>query len=139
MLRLVRDLRFPDGFAADMEDQFRMQTLDTVARELIDLGFKADAVPLLSEAVKLAEVTDPLSASAAVLNTMQTPEQIRQHLNLAITQMSSTDLAPLAGRLIAEASDDASPARCIGPRHQVAARRDKGTLVCVDLRSTLSP
>jgi hypothetical protein len=123
MLRLVRDLRFPDGFAADMEDQFRMQTLDTVARELIDLGFKADAVPLLSEAVKLAEVTDPLSAPAAVLNTIQTPEQIRQHLNLAITKMNSTDLAPLAGRLITETSagsPEKSPSRSrqANPRDQ---------------------
>ena len=43
-----------------------MQALDCVARELIDLGFAADAVPLLSEAVNLAEAIDPNNPLPAV-------------------------------------------------------------------------
>ena len=44
--------------AEETANAFKMQWLDTVASELIDLGFAADAIPLLSEAVKLAQVVD---------------------------------------------------------------------------------
>ena len=84
-----------------------MQELDSVARELLSLGFAADAVPILSEAVSVAEAIDPNSPLPAAFagDVIQSPEQIRQHLNAAIQGMNPTELAPLAGRLIAEANE----------------------------------
>ena len=55
---------------------------------------------------------------------MQSPDQIRQHLNAAIQGMNAAELAPLAGRLIAETIEatnmnkDASPSKQAKPRDQ---------------------
>ena len=101
---LARDLKFPDGYREELANTYKMQALDCIARELMGLGFAADAVPLLIEGVNLAEAIDPNSVPPAVaaLEVMQTPAQIRQHLNAAIQGLDTTLLAPLAGRLIAE-------------------------------------
>ena len=126
LLNLVRDLQFPDGYREELANAYKMQALDCVARELIGLGFAADAVPLLSEAVNLAEVIDPNSPLPAVatLDVIQSPDQIRQHLNAAIEGMNPPELAPLAGRLIAETIEapnmnkDASRSKQAKPRDQ---------------------
>ena len=126
MRSLAGDLKFPDGYREELANTYKMQALDCVARELMGLGFAADAVPLLIEAVSLAEAIDPNSVPPAVatLEVIQSPAQIRQHLNAAIQGLDTALLAPLAGRLIAETIEvintnkDATPSKQSRPRDQ---------------------
>ena len=105
---------------------YKMLGFNAIARELIDLGFAADAVPLLSEAVKLADVVDPatLFAFGNVPEVFPTPAQVRQRLNGAIEGMGPAALAPLAGRLITEANKDPNMTKDATQPKQ-AKRRDQ--------------
>ena len=106
LLKSVLGIHTSDNVTESQTNQFKMQMFDIVAKELIDLGFTADAVPLLNEALRLGEGTDPI-ASVPVLyrDLFQTPDQIRQHLTDAIERLSPLELAPLASRLIVETSE----------------------------------
>ena len=48
-----------DGYDTEYQNQMRVQGLTTIGRQLIDLGFAADAMPLLNDAVEIADSIAP--------------------------------------------------------------------------------
>ena len=55
LLEFARPHDFSNGYPEEYISQMRMQGLASVARQLVDLGFPADAVPLYSESLATAE------------------------------------------------------------------------------------
>ena len=106
LLNLVRDLQFPDGYTrASLPTGTRCRRSTSVARELIGLGFAADAVPLLIEAVNLAEAIDPSNS----------PRSLPHRRHHAVTRPDPTAL---------ERGDPRIEHRRAGPARGPADRRN---------------
>ncbi len=125
LLKVVRDFQFPEGrLGEEIVNAVKMQLLDTVAKELIDLGFAAEAIPVLNDAVNLAHVVDVSALPTVIADVISSPAQVRQHLTAAIDGMTSFEIASLAGRLIAETNEvqnmnkDASQSKQAKPHQQ---------------------
>ena len=65
-------------------------------------------MPLFAEAIKLVEELPSLPATYFP-NPEQVPRQLRDGLKAAIDGLSAAELAPIAGRLVSDASDDRNP------------------------------
>ena len=121
---MARNLHLPDGLPQEIAGALKMHWLDTIAGELVDLGYAAEAIPLLSEAFTLAQVVDLSTLSSILVDVIVPPVQVGQHVDAAIEAMSRSDLAPLAGRLITEATEvkamnkDASQSKQAKPHQQ---------------------
>ncbi len=105
LITLARGIQLPDDYPAELTSRYKMLGLDSIARELIGLGFAADAIPVLCEAVDVAATVDPNNVPPVLtaIEGLQSPEQIRQHLDTALRGVNAPELAALAGRLIGEA------------------------------------
>lgn len=103
--------KLPNGMREELANLLRMKALADSAQRLVALGFAADAVSLYGEAMALAEVVDTSTPALRISNIEQLPGQIREGLNRAIAGMRRDELAPIAGRLIADAGADRDPNR----------------------------
>jgi hypothetical protein len=83
----------------------RMVALDAAGAGLIELGFSADAVPVLCDAQTLSARAD-MSLSSTISGLAETPERIRQHMNDAIDRMSRAELSAIARAAITAAADE---------------------------------
>ncbi len=109
--RLILNLARQDVPASTSEDlsrQYRSFALAELAKRLVELGYAADALPLYSEGLSLAEQVNPENASAA-LERQQYPRRLREGLESVLRDLGPEGLASIAGRSIAEAS--AEPTR----------------------------
>ncbi len=112
--RLIVNLSRQDIPASPSEDltrQYRAFALAELAGRLVELGYPADALPLYSEGLALAEQVNPENALAA-LEKQQYPKRLREGLESVLNDLGPEGLASIAGRSIAEAS--AAPARTSG-------------------------
>ncbi len=103
----------PDGLNEEFAKGLRMKALADTAQRLVELRFAADAVSLYSEAAALAEqvATSTSTLTARIANIEQLPNRVREGLNRAIDGMRRDDLAPIAGRLLADAAANQDPNR----------------------------
>jgi tetratricopeptide (TPR) repeat protein len=91
------------SYAAELVTVMRMIALDAIGAGLIELGFSADAVPVLRDAEILSQRADLTISPTIFPGLPETPERIKAHLNAAIDQMSPSELAAIARATIAEA------------------------------------
>ena len=97
--------RWPDGsYSEELVTVIRMVALDAIGDGLIELGFSADAVPVLRDAQILSERADLTLTPTLFPGLPETPERVRQHLNIAIDRMSPSELAAIARSSIIEAA-----------------------------------
>ncbi len=104
----LREKKFPDSYAEQTVKLYRAVLLFWVAPTLVQLGYGSDAVPLFGEAIKLVEEL-PSIPSTYFQNAEQVPRQLRDGLKAALDGLSAAELAPIAGRLVSDASDDRNP------------------------------
>ncbi len=92
----------PPESAEALIQQGRFVALRDMARKLVELGDPAEAVPMFSEALVLAEgiTTD---APYYFSDTADFARQAREGLESILAGLDRQDLAPIAGRLIADA------------------------------------
>jgi thioredoxin-like negative regulator of GroEL len=110
----------------------RVYAAREMARKLVDLGYAADAVPLYSEAIVLADETRPDNRTYFA-DSEQFPKQLREALESTLAGLATDELAPIAGRFIAEAS---------APRPagiEARSTRDKGSDQALDLLTIVYP
>jgi tetratricopeptide (TPR) repeat protein len=108
LLKIPRREKFPDAYPEELIRLYRVFIRFRVAPALVELGYGSDAVPLFAEAIKLVEELPSLPASYFP-NPEEGPRQLRDGLKAAIDGLSAAELAPIAGRLVSDASDDPNP------------------------------
>jgi tetratricopeptide (TPR) repeat protein len=121
--------------ATEVGTIYRTLGLDAIGTSLAEMGFAADAVPLFQEARKLSEGIDT-SVSSLFPDLTDLPRRIADHLNSAINGMSASDLAPVAGRAIAESARE--PAKATPGGAPDDSRKDRGAQV-LDLMTVVHP
>ena len=126
----------PSTGPEELNRQSRIYSLREMARKLADLGYAADALTLYSEAIPLAEQIRP-DSSNYYPDSRQFPKQIREGLESTLAGLISDELAPIAGRLIA----DASAPRPAGPSagDEPGSTKDKARDQALDLLTLVYP
>ena len=87
------------NYDADYETQFRVQNLSVIGRQLIELGDIADAVPLLNEAVEVADTIQP-DGPNYIGNLAQVVQQTRDLLGQSLKGLKDDQVAPTVLRLL---------------------------------------
>ena len=126
----------PSTGPEELNRQSRIYSLREMARKLADLGYAADALTLYSEALPLAEQIRP-DSSNYYPDSRQFPKQIREGLESTLAGLISDELAPIAGRSIA----DASAPRPAGPSagDEPGSTKDKARDQALDLLTLVYP
>ncbi len=92
------------SYAVELVTVMQMIALDAIGAGLTELGFSADAVPVLRDAQNLSQRADLTLSPTIFPGLPEVPERIKRHLNAAIDQMSPSALAAVARTTIAEAA-----------------------------------
>ena len=136
LVKFVRSCKFPDNYPVEFARKYRLKELAIVAGGLVQMGFSSDAVPLYSEAVSLADGLDTSTATYGIPDLEQLPRRVRDGLNAAWDGMGPAELAPVAGRLIADAiANDMNQQRKDGPKGKKPKPRDQ----VLDLATLIHP
>ena len=96
LLRLAGTKSFPENMLDTVIKRYRMEALPVIARELVNLGFPGDAVPIFQEAIALAD--DPDISGLSVLGTAGS-EQSRRQLCEDLNRAMNGYVARRAGKL----------------------------------------
>ncbi len=129
--------RWPDvSYTDEIVTVMRMIGFDMIGASLLELGFAADALPLLRDAQNLAARTDLTLSPTSFPNLPELPRLIEEHLKSAAEQMSESELAAIAVRSIAEAAEKGLPSKPgIAP---AGSTGDRGAQ-SIDLMTTVTP
>jgi hypothetical protein len=106
LLNIVRSDKTPPSYDPSAIRQMRMAGLPSIGRELVKLGYGADAVPIFQEALALAEMPTQLVGNLRLLTDPFDPAAVREDLDRAMNEMDRADLAAVAGRAVAGAIED---------------------------------
>jgi hypothetical protein len=110
--------------------------MHAIGASLLELGYAADALPLLRDAQNLAARADLSLAPTTFPNLPEMPRLIEEHLKSAAEQMSPSDLATIALRSIADAAEKPVPSKPgIAPTDSAG---DRGAPL-IDLMTTVNP
>ena len=135
LLKIPRQDKLPDSYAEENIKLYRVLIRFRIAPALVELGYGSDAVPLFAEAIKLVEELPSLPATYFP-NPEQGPRQLRDGLKAALDGLSAAELAPIAGRLVSDASDDRNP---VAVKDQAKSTKAKDRDQALDLVTLVYP
>ena len=113
----------------------RLIALDAIGASLVELGFAADAVPVFRDAQDLSEASRPIRVADA-LQLRDTPRLDEEHLKAATEALSFSELAAVASRAIAEASQE--PVKQKAGASSTGSPTDRGGQI-IDLMTFVHP
>ncbi|MFO0953373.1 MAG: DUF1583 domain-containing protein [Isosphaeraceae bacterium] len=87
-----------DGYPPEYESQMRVQTLASIGQQLSNLGFVADAIPMLNETIELAE-NIPADGPNYIGNLQYLVQQARDGLSRGLQGLKGDDLGAAVVRM----------------------------------------
>ncbi len=124
------------SYSEDVVKILRMLGLDAIGTSLVELGFAADAVPLLRDAQDLSKRVDLSAAPTVFPQLPNSPRLIEEHLKAATEALSFSELAAVASRAIAEAVQE--PVKTKAGASSTGSPTDRGGQV-IDLMTLVHP
>jgi tetratricopeptide (TPR) repeat protein len=99
LVEYARPKEFPSNYDENYLTQMRMQGLSMAAKQLVELGFTAEAVPMFGESLAVAETIAP-GADYYIGNRESLLQQTREGLSLALRGLDPDQLVPTIERLL---------------------------------------